>query len=550
MTNAIASLVPKVKIIAIYLRVSTAKQEDEHTIEVQLAAINKFALENGYEIVKTYKDEGWSGDILARPDLDQLRMDAKKKIWEAVLIYDPDRLARRGAWQELIVEELKEAGVEVLYVTIPPPKNEEDVIMYKMRGIFTEYERMKIKERFRLGKVNRVTLGHILVSEGCYGYTYIPNSGKKGTPEYIPGHIKINEVEAVVVRMIFGWVADKSFTLREVVRQLNELGIRPRKSKRGVWNTSTLSALLRNRTYIGEGHWGASYATVPLNPLKDEKYRKIKKTSRKMRPVGEWISLAVPRIIENDDLFERAGQRLKDNFALMGRNKKNDYLIAGKIWCNCGRRRAGEGPQKGKHLYYRCTDRVYSFPLPRTCLIGGINARIADDAVWQEIKQFMTTPERLFEQSRKNMEDTKVSGASTSLVNIENIQKDLSKLADREKRYTTAYSEGVINLQQLKSYLEPLKESISLLERSLIQAEMDRKPNVPFKEPTLEEISLFAEQAKACLEGLNFEAKKAIIAKAITVIYSTQTELQVHGLLALNQIHVKSLTEHRYRRLA
>src|SRR5437870_5799137 len=82
------------KLIAVYARVSTARQEDENTIETQLFAIREFAQTNAYTIVKEYIDDGWSGDMLIRPALDQLRNDAKKKLWDAVLFYDPDRLAR------------------------------------------------------------------------------------------------------------------------------------------------------------------------------------------------------------------------------------------------------------------------------------------------------------------------------------------------------------------------------------------------------------------------------------------------------------------------
>ena len=193
----------KLKLIATYGRVSTSNQENEGTIETQLSAVNQFAEKNGYTIVKQYIDNGWSGDSLARPALDQLRMDAKNKNWEAVLIYDPDRLARRGAWQEVVIEELKDLDVEVLFVTIPKPKTDEDIIMYKMRGVFTEYERMKIKERFRLGKVRKANEGHIIVSEAPYGYTFILKKGKKGDADFHQGYYEINEREAQIVKNIF-----------------------------------------------------------------------------------------------------------------------------------------------------------------------------------------------------------------------------------------------------------------------------------------------------------------------------------------------------------
>ena len=326
-----------ISLIAVYARVSTARQEEEGTIETQLSAVREFAEKNSYTIVKEYIDNGWSGDMLARPQLDQLRQDAKGKIWEAVLIYDPDRLARRYSYQELVMDELREAGIEVLFVTTPSPKSGEEKILHGVKGLFAEYERAKITERFRLGKMRKVKEGHILVSEAPYGLTYVPK--KDG----VHGCYEINEAEIRNLKKIFSLV-DEGLTLRGVVKKLQELAIKPRKSKRGVWSTSTLTHLLRNRTYIGEAHYGKSYAVVPENPISTEKYRKMRKTSRKIRPDGEWITIAVPTVLDRN-LFMRVQERLRTNFELSQRNRKNDYLLAGRTWCVCGTRRTGEGPQ-------------------------------------------------------------------------------------------------------------------------------------------------------------------------------------------------------------
>jgi len=115
MINALSK---EIKLIAIYARVSTSNQENEGTIETQLAAVKEFANKNNYTIVQEYLDNGWSGDSIVRPALDKLRMDAKKKIWEAVLMYDPDRLARRYSYQELVMDELREAGIEMIFVIL------------------------------------------------------------------------------------------------------------------------------------------------------------------------------------------------------------------------------------------------------------------------------------------------------------------------------------------------------------------------------------------------------------------------------------------------
>src|SRR3989338_4700567 len=92
---------PIKKLIATYARVSTANQEEDQTIKNQLLTMREFAEKNGYKIVKEYTDDAWSGDVLDRPALDELRLNAKEKAraWEAILIYDPDRLARRYSYQ-------------------------------------------------------------------------------------------------------------------------------------------------------------------------------------------------------------------------------------------------------------------------------------------------------------------------------------------------------------------------------------------------------------------------------------------------------------------
>src|SRR3989338_6159779 len=382
----------EIKFVCFYERVSTSGQEEAQTIQNQDMVLEELAKKNGYVVVKKYIDEGWSGDTLIRPALDELRQDAKKKMWDAVIVYDPDRLARRYSYQELVMDELREAGVEIIFITVSSPKNSEDKILHGVRGLFAEYERAKIAERFRLGKLRKVKEGHILATEALYGYTYIRGNKEKN----MHGYYEINPEEARVAKMIFNWIADEGLTIRAVVRRLQELDIKPRKSKRGVWNTSTLTTMLRNKAYIGEAHWGSSYAVVPKNPINKERYRKMKKSSRKIKPEDEWIASKIPvPVIIDKALFMRVREQLKTNFALCDRNKKNQYLLAGKIRCICGKTRGGEGPQHGKHLYYRCNDRNYCFPLPRTCMEGGINARIADRLVWDKITGLMSSPDLL-----------------------------------------------------------------------------------------------------------------------------------------------------------
>jgi len=536
---------PTNKLVAIYARVSTSKQEDEQTIKNQIDTLEELAKEKGYTIVQRYLDDGWSGDILVRPELDNLRQDVKNKYWEAVLVYDPDRLARRYSYQELVMDELKEAGVEIIFKTVSTPKNAEDKILHGVRGLFSEYERVKISERFRLGKLRKVRDGHLLVSEPLYGYSYIPKKERKH------GYYEINEIEASVVRRIFDMVANEQMTLRGVVKRLQELNIKPRRSKRGVWSTSTLSTMLRNEAYIGNAHWGSTYAVVPDNPTKNEKYKKVKKSSRKTKPESEWITNSIPvPVIIDKKLFKKARKQLEDNYALCQRNVKNEYLLSKKIWCECGKTRAGEGPQKGKHLYYRCTDRVRSFPLPRKCMLGGVNARIADEMVWNKVVKLMSSPDLMTNQVERWLNNKK--GSTNHIVaDVSLMKKQVADLKIQEDRYNKAYSIGVYTIEDLVKYITPIKEEIMSLEGRINKINTDKNKIDTSILPDHDTIKSFAEKSKEVLQNLNFEQKKAIVLSTIDKVIATQEKLQVWGYIPIIlEKHVEYQTSHRNRRSA
>ncbi|MBI2063877.1 MAG: recombinase family protein [Candidatus Yanofskybacteria bacterium] len=534
------------KLIATYARVSTSNQEEEQTIKTQLHTLGEFAQKNDYTIVKEYMDEGWSGDVLARPALDELRQDAKNKIWDAVLIYDPDRLARRYSYQELVMDELREAGVEVIFITISAPKNPEDKILHGVRGLFAEYERVKISERFRLGKIRKIKEGHVLTTEAPYGYTYIRGNREKR----IHGYYQINEEEARVVKQIFHWIADEGLTTRGVVRRLQELSIKPKKSQRGVWNTSTLITMVRNKSYIGEAHWGRCRAVIPVNPIKKDKYRKTQKSSRKIRPEEEWISskIPVPAIIERE-LFIRVQAQLKINAHLCTRNRKHDYLLSGKIHCVCGRTRSGAGPQRGKHLYYRCNDRIYSFSLPHTCKEQSVNARIADKLVWDRIANFISSPELMHSTVRKWI-DSRKAKIKNSANDIEPMGKEITKLKAQEERYNKAYGAELITIEQLKEYTTPLRNRVAILESQIAKASQESEHLGVDAIPSLGEIRAFAKVATERLKNLNFETKQVIVRKIVDKIMSSQRQLEVHCLLPLTLDYVVYETSHRYSRAA
>jgi site-specific DNA recombinase len=144
--------------IAIYARVSSEQQAQHGTIESQLAAIQEFAAAQKFNVEPDliFADNGVSGTTLARPKLDALRDKAAAGEIDRILVLNPDRLARKYAHQLMLVEEFKKLGVEITFVNRQIASSPEDQLLLQIQGVISEYEREKIVERHRRGKLHVV----------------------------------------------------------------------------------------------------------------------------------------------------------------------------------------------------------------------------------------------------------------------------------------------------------------------------------------------------------------------------------------------------------
>ncbi len=84
--------------------------------------------------------------------------------FEVLLCHAPDRLARRYAYQVLLLEEFQRAGVEVIFAKEPERSGTpEDELLRQFQGMIAEYERAQIAERCRRGKLHRARAGAVSV---------------------------------------------------------------------------------------------------------------------------------------------------------------------------------------------------------------------------------------------------------------------------------------------------------------------------------------------------------------------------------------------------
>jgi site-specific DNA recombinase len=236
---------------ALYARVSTARQEQERTIQSQIEAIERACAGAGVSIApdRRYVDEGFSGSRLDRPAFDALRDAAADGLIDVVCIYCPDRLARSYVHQQVILEELAKRGVRVCFVEHPVGERAEDRLLVQMQGVIAEYERAKILERTRRGRMHKVREGRMPpFGTPPYGYAIVRSKDLPG------GSVVVDEVEAQTVREMYRWVLDEGLSARQVAKRLNALGVRPRRAR--IWVAGTAHVILTNGAYTGTAVYG------------------------------------------------------------------------------------------------------------------------------------------------------------------------------------------------------------------------------------------------------------------------------------------------------
>ena len=164
------------KRVAIYARVSSDLQVESHTIDSQVVALRQRVVQTDAILLEELQfiDEGYSGTILSRPALERLRDRAALGDIDQLYVFAPDRLARKYAYQVLLLEEFQRVGVEVIFLNRGIGQNPEDELLFQVQGVVAEYERAQIMERSRRGRRHAAQQGSVSVlANAPYGYRYI-----------------------------------------------------------------------------------------------------------------------------------------------------------------------------------------------------------------------------------------------------------------------------------------------------------------------------------------------------------------------------------------
>ncbi len=548
---------------ALYARVSTEQQARTHTIATQVDAIKHRIAQDGLDLEAEllFIDDGYSGETTERPALERLRDQVAAGAVDGIYIHSPDRLARKYAYQVLLIEEFRRAGVETIFLNHPVDPTPEGELLLQVQGIIAEYERAKILERSRRGKRGQARSGAVSVfSQAPYGYRYISKQEGDGVARF-----EVDPGESEVVRQVFEWFARDRLPIREICRRLGSSGLKTRQGKVS-WGTSTIWAILGNTAYCGRAYYGRR--KVGERRPRQNAFWAAGQPGRggsafcHPTPPEDWIEVAVPALVE-EALVEEAQAQLEENRrrSRLGPDGPR-HLLQGLVVCRqCGRalvylschsgRLVGPpGAQKRScYNYYRCTGlNTHYYGGPRLCSSRAVRAEHLEQAVWDDVRALIADPGRLEREYRRRVEESEADrGRPSRRVKqlIDGVRRGISRLID-------AYQDGLIGKEEFEPRLAKARERQQVLEKEAAATEKQERDKGHIDE-VLGEFREFAKAIESSLKDADLPSRIKILRLLIKRIEVGEAEVGIVYKVGSSPFESgpdAGLFQHRSRRLA
>jgi site-specific DNA recombinase len=499
------------KMAAIYARVSSEQQREERTVASQTAALIEFAKARSLEVPTewVFEDEGFSGATLERPGLEHVRDLAAEGQIQAVLVYSPDRLSRKYAYQILLIEELAKNGVETLFVNAPQGTSAEDQLLVQFQGMIAEYERAQILERSRRGKRHRAQSGEISVLSGApYGYRYIRKTDEA------PASYQVIDEEAQIVRRVYEMYTVAGLSIGEIARRLNAQDI-PTRRKSSRWERSVVWGMLRNPAYRGTASFGKTRVAGRVRVTRALRRRADFVSSDcggHERPHDEWIEIPVPALV-SEESFGRAQELLHKNKIHSRRRTITPSIVQGLVSCQkCGYAfsRTSTRTSARKIHYYKCIGSDGWRKLGGPVCDNGrfVRQDLLDQIVWAEVVRLLEDPTLIQQELDRRLLAARSSDPTKK--REQSAQKELIRITNNIERILTAYQEGLLSLEQLRERMPLLRQREQAL-RAELQAIADQANDRANFLRLAENLSAFLARLRSAADTLDVIERQRIV---------------------------------------
>ena len=231
------------KRVAAYCRVSTDKEQQEHSFDTQVQMYtDMIMMKPNWQMAGIYADEGITGTIAKkRPDFMRMIEDCRKGKIDMIITKSVSRFSRNNLDCLLYVRELKELGIPIIFEKegINTMQVSSELLITLFSGL-SQAESESISMNIKMGKRQSLKNGNVPF---CYKSFLGYRRGADGKPE-------IDEEQAVIIRRIF---ADHltGMSLQGIANALTSEGI-PTPRGKTTWTGSGILSILTNEKYKGD----------------------------------------------------------------------------------------------------------------------------------------------------------------------------------------------------------------------------------------------------------------------------------------------------------
>ena len=510
--------------VALYARVSTERQQQAQTIQVQLERLQQqVSAHTDWHLSEAhiYRDDGYSGAKLNRPALDRLRDQAALGQFSLVLITAPDRLARKYVHQVLLLDELKQVGCEVVFLDRPMSDDPNDQLLLQIRGAVAEYERSLIAERMRRGRQAALSNGQMLPwTVPPYGYVLDAQAPRK------PAGLRVDPLKAAIVTQIFAWYTDPAepATLWGVTQRLNALGI-PTPGQSRQWHPNSVRNILRNPAYAGTAYYGTTRQT----PARRRRWHLGpwgQRDSKRPAPAEDWLPVSVPAIV-SPETFAAAQAQMERNKQMAKRNNsQHAYLLRGLVSCaRCHYAYSARTVHPG-YDYYACTGRQHKPHMPpdAVCTAPYVPASQLEQIVWQDVVAMLSQPALITQELVRAQAGAWLPEALQ--VRRNTLQRSLAQLARQQQRLLDVFLAEVIGQEEF----ERKRHELSQLETGLTQQvrDLDRQAQQHTEVARFATgIERFCQRIQPTLQQLDFAQRRQLVELLIDRILVDDHQVEI-----------------------
>jgi site-specific DNA recombinase len=510
--------------VALYVRVSTNRQQQHQTIEHQRARLREWvATQADWHLAEEhiYRDDGYSGAKLNRPGLDALRDRAALGVFAQVLVTAPDRLARNYVHQMVLLEELTQHGCTVDFLERPMSNDPHDHLLLQIRGAVAEYERTLIAERMRRGRQAKIRSGQLLPwTVPPYGYLLDPECPRD------PQRLRLDPVKAAVVTEIFAWYTDLQTptTLYGVAKRLSDLHV-PTPMGKPRWNVASVRGILRNPVYTGIAHSGKSHP-IPARTRHSALRPVGPGFSHRPTPPEDWLPMPVPALI-SQETFEAAQARLAQNRQSARRNNTaHQYLLRGLVSCGqCELACTGRASRSG-YSYYWCRGRTDPLraALGARCTARFIRAQALDILVWHDLCQVLTYPALITQELQRAQGGAWLPQALQARQHT--LRKALAQLERQQARLLEVYLAEVGEHEEFARKRQELRQTQHSLTRQLRQLEAQAQQHIDMV-ALAQGIDTFCQRLAPTLATLTFAQRRELVALLIDRVIVNDGQVEI-----------------------